>query len=398
MSGSAFGLTTKALQRVVRCIRDFAAQSKTPVPVALVPSAKQIAQLIDAVHWASVMPDEGRFPRFAVSFGPPDPPGAPVRVRRMKLTPSNLASLAPAAVRDLCQIGVSSRDGRLQIWGLYVGPTTRVVVRALDPARVAVALGPETLAVIEHSTAHDLVNWDPVVRRWHGVGPGYFARMLSGFFTTNISDEHARAALGALLALLAYAIRAQGHGGTALLVRPRAKRWIGKGRLGWRHVGLSHTLDALTRQLDRKLPPWEAINASAVGPFFIKKRMIEIHPAVRDAVTAIATLTGVDGALALDERLRLLDFGATIRQPKGDEPRFDVKHSSVVTAPTLENLDLRTLKGTRRQTAALFVRNNYDSLALVVSHDGPVRLVGWGRDKAGKDFALLMDSIELMLD
>jgi hypothetical protein len=109
-------------------------------------------------------------------------------------------------------------------------------------------------------------------------------------------------------------------------------------------------------------------------------------------------LTGVDGALVLDQDLRRHDFGAVIRQPKTAKPRFDISHSSLPRASKVVKLDLRTLKGTRRQSAALFVRNNYDMLAVIVSHDGPVRLVGWGRDQDRRNTALLMEGIELMLD
>src|SRR5687767_10125055 len=124
MNRRAFQLSAGAFERVRRCIRGFAAASKHPVRAALIPSRTQLARVVEAVHWASVIADEGRLPRFSVSFGPPDAKDEPIRVKSLALTPGNLAALAPAALKDTCQIGVSANGRRLEIWGLHVGHTT----------------------------------------------------------------------------------------------------------------------------------------------------------------------------------------------------------------------------------------------------------------------------------
>jgi len=63
--------------------------------------------------------------------------------------------------------------------------------------------------------------------------------------------------------------------------------------------------------------------------------------------------------------------------------------------PDLVSPDDPRLGGTRHRSAVLFVAAHQDSVALVVSHDGPVSVVAW--DTSRKK-VVVFRRVELMLD
>jgi hypothetical protein len=106
-----------------------------------------------------------------------------------------------------------------------------------------------------------------------------------------------------------------------------------------------------------------------------------LHPAWREAfhraVDAVAGLTAVDGATVMNERHELLAFGVKLVRKRGAERVERV----AVTAPVVGNapavVDPSRLGGTRHLSAAQFIHDQRDALAMVASQDGRFTVFAW---------------------
>jgi hypothetical protein len=96
----------------------------------------------------------------------------------------------------------------------------------------------------------------------------------------------------------------------------------------------------------------------------------------RRAIGAIASLAKVDGAVVMTRDMRLLGFGAKIEFNSGT----DVPVCKFKPTPGVQEvvpLPLENLGGMRHQSAARFIMQNKDAVAIVVSQDRHVSLMNW---------------------
>ena len=98
---------------------------------------------------------------------------------------------------------------------------------------------------------------------------------------------------------------------------------------------------------------------------------------MRPTIDAIAGLTAVDGAVVLTDHHELLGFGAKIARRKGWPQVEQVTLTEPIkgAAPALVHPD--QLGGTRHLSAAQFVQDQRDSVALVASQDGRFTVFAW---------------------
>jgi DNA integrity scanning protein DisA with diadenylate cyclase activity len=96
-----------------------------------------------------------------------------------------------------------------------------------------------------------------------------------------------------------------------------------------------------------------------------------------DAVEAIAGMTAVDGATVITDQYELLAFGAKIGRREGGTQVEQV----IVTEPVFESaasvVHPVQLGGTRHLSAAQFVQDQTDAVALVASQDGRFTIFAW---------------------
>ena len=95
------------------------------------------------------------------------------------------------------------------------------------------------------------------------------------------------------------------------------------------------------------------------------------------AVEGVAGLTAVDGATIVTDKHELLAFGAKITRRRGSPP---VELAAVTEpieggAPTIGHPS--SLGGTRHLSAAQFVHDQRDAVALVASQDGRFTVFAW---------------------
>jgi hypothetical protein len=326
------------------------------------PDAGAVASIINATFWASFRPEEGRFPKISLAYLPPEKAGQPlVFENSLPLTAGVLTKLAPAVERPEIHLGVWTFGKELRVWGATRSiPSYCFVLEDIEPG----------LLVVKH-------------RRLVGFGKYANVVVLKGEQIKVIDQEGTSlpdcpTLLKALLAFTAAAtngphhslnvlvqlsasMRAQGHGGSLLVVPAGTERWresIAKPILYSVSPALSQLANLLRQKVD-----------------YEDRRQWEIE--LRRAVDMIGGLTAVDGATVINDRYEVLAFGAKIWRPEGRPP----VEKWVITEPIIGNLPVVVHPtehgGTRHLSAAQFVHDQRDALALVASQDGRFTVFAW---------------------
>lgn len=339
-----------------------AARRETDERLAPKPDARSIATIIDATFWASFRPEEGRFPKISLAYLPPEDAGEPLIFERtLPLTAGMLMKLAPAVERPEIHLGVWSFENELRVWGATrTIPSLCFVIEDIEPG----------LLVVKH-------------RRLDGFGKYANVAVLKGEHVKVIDEKGTSlpdcpSLLRALLAFtsaatngphhslnvlvqLAASMRAHGHGGILLVVPTGDNSWrdsIAQPIL-YSVTPAFSALSALLRQKveEEERRPWES--------------------ALRRAVDTIGGLTAVDGATVINDHYEVLAFGAKIRRKEGTAP----VDKWVVTEPVVGNVGVVVQPtehgGTRHLSAAQFVYDQHETLAMVASQDGRFTVFAW---------------------
>jgi len=328
------------------------------------PDAKSIECIINATFWASFRPEEGRFPKISIAYLPPEQAGQPMVFEHpLPLTAGVLTKLAPAVERPEIHLGVWNHGDELRVWGTTrTIPSFCFVLEDIEPG----------LLVIKH-------------RRLDGFGKYANVAVLKGEQVKVVDEKGTSlpdcpALLRALLAFTAAAtnrpqhslnilvqlsasMRAHAHGGILLVVPSDSNRW--------RESIAQPILYSVT-------PAFSALSD------LVRNEVAEEHEdrkqwesAVRRAVDTIGGMTAVDGATMINDRYEVLAFGAKIRRKEGSMP----VDKWVITEPVVGNLPIVVQPtehgGTRHLSAAQFVYDQRDALALVASQDGKFTVFAW---------------------
>ena len=333
---------------------------QNPSELAPQPDAAFVEAIINASFWASLRREEGYSPKISLAFLPPERAQQPLTFeRQLPLTPPVLSRLAPAVERPGIHLGVWRNGNELSVWG-----TTRTipkycfVLEVIEPGllvvkyrrgretgkyvNVMVLKGDQVKMVDEQGTS--LPDCPELVTALLGFGA-------PGFSTASLN----------VLVQLAASMRAHGRGGSLLVVPQDSD--------SWRESILEHVPYAVA-------PPYPEL-AELMRKSEAEKSESLWQEAFIDAVDAIAGLTAVDGAALITDQYELLSFGAKIGQREG-HGRVD---QAVVTEPVVGNVasvvQPLELGGTRHLSAAQFVQDQRDSIALVASQDGRFTVFAW---------------------
>jgi hypothetical protein len=99
--------------------------------------------------------------------------------------------------------------------------------------------------------------------------------------------------------------------------------------------------------------------------------------ALRRAVDAVAGLTAVDGATVITDLYEVLAFGIKIVRRDGSSQVTEVILTEPIESSQAEVIEPAQLGGTRHLSAAQFVHDQHDALALVASQDGLFTVFAW---------------------
>ena len=173
--------------------------------------------------------------------------------------------------------------------------------------------------------------------------------------------QHASADSVSVLIQLAVSMRAHGRGGSLLVVPAQTEHWR----------------DSVVHPIQYALvPPFAALaevmqDRESRGP---DRRWMD---ALRHAVDGVAGLTAVDGATIITDRYEVLAFGAKIVRRDGSSRVTEVILTEPVEGDRPDVVEPGQLGGTRHFSAAQFVRDQHDSIALVASQDGRFTVFAW---------------------
>lgn len=335
-------------------------QDRDAAAAAYVPERTAIAAITDAAFWASLRQEEGRFPRLSLAYLPPDRAGQPVMfARSFALAPDALTRLAPAVERPGIHLGVWREDGELRVWGATrTLPNLCLVLEVVEPG----------LLVLKYRRGEDFGKFGNIaVLRGDRVrviddrsvrltrGPALLVALLDLEATQSWAED----ANG--FVQLAVSMRRHARGGSLLVVPSRAQAWR----------------ESIVQPISYAIsPPFTRLAELQHLPVRERGRAGG-RDGVQRLVDMIAGLTAVDGAAVVTDEYELFAFGAKIRRR---DDRGSVEQV-IVTEPVLDDVPTiaapTQLGGTRHLSAAQFVHDQHDALALVASQDGRFTAFAW---------------------
>jgi hypothetical protein len=329
--------------------------------LAPAPDAQTIEAIIDAAFWASLRHEEGNAPKISLAFLAPAQAGQPLMFEHhLPLTPHALSRLAPAVERPSVHLGVwHDAEEQLCVWGMTDAiPVYCFVLEVIEPGllvvkyrrgqesgkfvNVAVLKGDQVKVVDEAGTS--LPDCPALLESLLGFGSP----------VTPVDSLN-------VLVQLAVSMRAHGRGG-ALLVVPH-------GSDVWR--------ESIVRPVSYSVAPAYRELAALMRQETSARDEQEWQDAFRQTVDVIGGLTAVDGAALITEQYELLAFGAKIVRRDGSAQVEQVIVTEPIVGGAASVVHPVQLGGTRHMSAAQFVHDQRDAMALVASQDGRFTVFAW---------------------
>ncbi len=323
------------------------------------PDAAAVEAMIEAAFWASLRREEGYIPRISLAFVAPEAVSQPLRFeRQLPLAAQPLTRLAPAVEHPGIHLGVWRDSGRFVVWGATRNvPPFCLVLEVIAPgllvvkhsrresekfANLAVLQGDEIKVIDESST-------------YLPDCPDLLALLLGD------DPQHASGESISLLIRLAISMRGHGRGGSLLVVPAETELWR----------------ESMARPVLYSLvPPFSALTELMHNRDSGNADRLWVD-ALRSAVEAVAGLTAVDGATVISDEYKVLAFGAKIVRREGSVQVGNVIITEPIESARAEVADPGQLGGTRHLSAAQFVHDQHDAVALVASQDGRFTVFAW---------------------
>ena len=337
-----------------------AARQRGLSPVAALPDASVIERLINATFWASLRREEGYVPKISIAYLPPEQdPHRMTFERSLPLTARALAKVAPVVERAGIHLGVWHDGDELRVWGTtHEIPTFCFVLEVVEPGllvikhhrgeqsgkyvNVAVLEGDHIKVVDEHASS--LPDCPELLTSLLG-----FDSPSSWIDSVNV------------LVQLAVSMRAHGRGGLLLVVP--------SGSDVWRQSIVEPIPYAVA-------PPFREL-AALMRESGDGRQAHVWQEALKETVDAIAGLTAVDGATVITDTYELLAFGAKITRRRGAPPVEQITMTEPVEGGMPVTMTSTELGGTRHLSAAQFVHDQHDAIALVASQDRRFTVFAW---------------------
>jgi hypothetical protein len=332
---------------------------------SVLPSARELEQLVDVSFFAGLHEEESR--RYPLSLawtgGARGCVAAVALATPVVATPKTIAKLAPAAQRESTSIAIRPEGEQLVAWALLQHGSSRelpLMIRSLGPGLLRVDYRGQPRALYARGEMQFLDTQHPA------MSP---ARRLTSVFEswrTAAAANGIEARAAAVTRVAAHAL-VHGHGGMILIVptdaQPRGVRMhyeVGEGSelLARRYAKLVSDADPADRLV--RIAATRADTADAFAYF-------------DEAIDLVAGLTGTDNALLLDTDLRVRGFGVQVIE--GEAPLQSFAHVNPYTGSSHID-DIATFKGTRHPAGVIFcLRQEGEAAAIIASQDRRLSLV-----------------------
>jgi hypothetical protein len=298
----------------------------------------------------------------------------------VRLTPKNLAKLAPATWGEATAIALRPEGDAVVAWALLERSTAEqqpLTIRALD------------VGVLR-------VDYDGVPRALYARGE---IRLLGGereihapsqWLTRTFSAWRASAEpdsgidlRAAVITRIATQVLAHRHGGMILVMPAEAALPLGV-RV---HYAVADGTDVLAKRFA------QVVRDVAVGERLARLKgsrprtqsgrvsvRDEAQIAFAETIELIARLTAVDNALLLDTNLRVRGFGVQVIE--AEAPHASFRHTNPYSHDAHID-DLSTFKGTRHPAGVIYcMRQPREAAAIIVSQDGHLSLALKDQERA----------------
>lgn len=317
---------------------------------ATLPDSATLAALIDAAFWTSLRREEGYIPRISLAFVAPGQVDDAVGfATALSLEPKDLTKLAAAVERAGLHLGIWPREDKLRVWGITRNlPAFCLVLEVILPG----------LLVVKQSPSDEFGKFVNIA-----VLQGDEIKIIDPQAATNSADRSPLFPLESqlvkgsevnVLLQLAVSMRTHGRGGMLLVVPAGSDAWN------------ESILQPISYAV---VPPFSGL-ADLMRKDTGGKPSRRWEDALTRAVDGIAGLTAVDGATLITADYHLLAFGVKIVRRKGSPQVVQV----VVTEPIEGGIPViaepAQFGGTRHLSAAQFVHDQRNAIALVASQDG----------------------------
>ena len=332
---------------------------KGETDLAFVPSAYHIEQILDTAFWASLRREEGNSPKVSIAFLSPEEAGLPLRFEhRLTFSPTVLTKLGPGVERPGVHLGVWYDEGGLYIWGTtHKIPNYCFVLDVSEPG----------LLVIKHRRANGFGKFTnivvltgdqiKVVDEDSGNLPDCPMLLTSLLGFTSASPDHSVN----VLIQIATSMRAHKHGGSLLVVPSGSNNWK-ESIIHPMKYSIAPAFSGLSDLMRQDISNWS--NGIWQGE-------------LSREIDSIAGLTAIDGATIITDKHEVLAFGAKIGRTDGS-PRVE---RVLITEPIIGGggviVNPASSGGTRHMSAAQFVHDQRDAIALVASQDGIFTIFTW---------------------
>jgi DNA integrity scanning protein DisA with diadenylate cyclase activity len=268
---------------------------------------------------------------------------------RLPLDPDVLVRLAPAVERPGIHLGVWTYDGQLSLWGTTrTVPTWCFVLEVIAPGLLVVKFRraePSTkfanIAVLEGASVKFIEPQDAIISEMPRALSSLFA-----FYSSAGREESDN-----VLVRLAISMRAHQRGGTLLVVPHDSEDWR----------------QSLVKPISYSVTP----------PFSEIDGLHQDSDALRAAVDALAGWTAVDGATVISDRFALLASGVKIVSRETASRIERVLVTEPVEGSERLIVEPAQLGNTRHMSAAQFVHDQRNAIALVASQDGRFTIFAW---------------------
>lgn len=337
-----------------------AASAKGEIDLAPQPPARVIEAILDAAFWSSLRKEEGHSPKISIAFLPPEHAVKPLLfTQNLPLNPNVLTKIAPGVERGGIHLGVWHDGYDLYIWGTTLNlPDYCFVVDVSDPAVLVVkhrrihGFGKFTNVAVLKGDQIKIVNESPPQK---GDCPSILLALL------DLSADGVWNDAANILIQLAVSMRAHGRGGALLVVPKNSDDW---------EQSVIHPMNYQLTPSFKGLANLLRKDESEASEIFWQTALIR-------EIDYLAGLTAVDGATIITNNYELLAFGAKVGRSNRSAHIQEV--SFVEPINNIDPLVIHPAKlgGTRHLSAAQFIFEQRNALALVASQDGNFTIFSW---------------------
>lgn len=323
--------------------------------------------MVETLFWVSLQRDEGRPIRGTVALcSASEAPRSRSLAEPVALTSQALSTLLTAS--PATPLGITPGASGTAIWGFVDDVLLHtLLLRVADTGTLVAFDWNGTIAVFERGEVY-------LPRR---ASPFDWDHLVSGALGDARNFEE-RLTLADRLRHVVEAVHSHGHGGAVVVLPPGsdagrdidiAYKLEGTGRDAI-HASVAELTEVQAKRHDLGVFP----TSQDVDPMMLSllDQSVKAHQELlRRALERAGNLTSIDGALVLDEELRVLGFGAKLHAPHTSDAV--VAEVDVLSGATDERA-FESLGGTRHQSAAHFVAAHLDSMIFVSSQDGRLSL------------------------